>query len=92
MNTLKHTLIKLLRICYPIGQQVHLKAYTQQKCMHLAARRQVEELFFFFCFLGPHVQHMKAPRLEVKSELQLPAYTTATATKDLSCICDLHHS
>ena len=35
---------------------------------------------------------MKVPRLGVKSELQLPAYTTATATQDLSCVCDLHHS
>ena len=35
---------------------------------------------------------MEVPRLGVKSELQLPAYTTATATWDLSNICDLHHS
>ena len=28
----------------------------------------------------------------VKSELQLPAYTTATAMPDLSHVCDLHHS
>ena len=47
---------------------------------------------FFFCFLGPYLQHMEAPSLGVKSELQLPAYTTATARWNLSCICDLHHS
>ena len=35
---------------------------------------------------------MKIPRLGVKSELQLPAYITATATRDPSCVCDLHHS
>ena len=35
---------------------------------------------------------MEVPRLRVKSELQRPAYTTATRTEDLSCICDLHHS
>ena len=35
---------------------------------------------------------MKVPRLGVKSELQLPAQVTATATLDLSHICDLHHS
>ena len=29
-------------------------------------------------FLGPHLQHMEAPRLRVKSELQLPAIATAT--------------
>ena len=31
---------------------------------------------FFFFFLGLHPQAMKVPRLGVKSELQLPAYTT----------------
>ena len=46
----------------------------------------------FFCFLGPHLWHMEAPRLGVESELQLPIYTTATATLDLSCVCDLHYS
>ena len=35
---------------------------------------------------------MEVPRLEVELELQLPAYTTATAMPDLSHICDLHHS
>ena len=34
---------------------------------------------FFFCFLGWHLQYMEVPRLRVKSELQLPAYVTATA-------------
>ena len=35
---------------------------------------------------------MEFPRLGVELELQLPAYATATATPDLSCICNLHHS
>ena len=30
--------------------------------------------------------------LVVELELQLPAYTTATATQYLSCVCGLHHS
>ena len=49
---------------------------------------------FLCCFLGPYLWHMEVPRLEVKSDLQLPAYTTATATAtpDQSCICNLHHS
>ena len=34
------------------------------------------------------LQHMEVSRLGVKSELQLLAYTTVTATRDLS----LHHS
>ena len=46
---------------------------------------------FVFAFLGPHVQHMEVPRLGIESELQLPAYTTATATPDPSHVCDLHH-
>uniref|UniRef100_A0A8D2AHA0 Unconventional myosin-VI n=1 Tax=Sus scrofa TaxID=9823 RepID=A0A8D2AHA0_PIG len=35
---------------------------------------------------------MEIPRLGVESELQLPAYTTATAVRDPSHVCDLHHS
>ena len=46
----------------------------------------------FFFFLGLHPQHMEIPRLGVDSELQLPAYTTATATLDLSSVYVLHHS
>ena len=47
---------------------------------------------FFFCFLGPHLWHMEVPGLGVESELQLPAYTTATVTPDLSHNYKLHHS
>ena len=36
----------------------------------------------FVCFLGPHLWHMEVPRLGVDMELQLPAYTTATAMPD----------
>ena len=51
-------------------------------------------LFFSFCFLGLHQQHMKVLRLGDKLELQLASYDAATATamQDPSCICDLHHS
>ena len=35
---------------------------------------------------------MEVPRLRVKLELLTLAYTSATATRDLSRICDLHHS
>jgi len=51
-----------------------------------------EFLFFFFSFLGLHPRHMKDPRLGVQSERQLSAYTTATAMRDLSRVCNLHHS
>ena len=46
--------------------------------------------FFFFFSLGPHPWHVEVPRLGIKWELQLPAYTTATATRNLSHICELH--
>ena len=48
--------------------------------------------FFFFFILELPVWHTEVPRLVVKSELQLPAYSTAAATWDPSNICDLHHS
>ena len=49
-------------------------------------------LFFLFCFLGLHMQHIEVPRLGVESELQLLVYTTARTTRDLSHICNLCHS
>ena len=40
-------------------------------------------LFIYFCFLGPHLQHMELPRLGAKSvQLLAYPYTTATATLD----------
>ena len=39
-----------------------------------------------FVCLGPQLHHMEIPRLGVKSELQLPAYTIATAMSDLSYV------
>ena len=44
----------------------------------------------YFCFLGPYLRHMEVPRLGVKSELQVPAYTIAT--RDQSYVCNPHHS
>ena len=38
----------------------------------------------FFCFLGPHVQHIEAPRLGVESELYPLAYAAVTAMLDSS--------
>ena len=48
--------------------------------------------FFFclFCLFRPHARPMEVSRLGVESELQLSAY--ATATPDMSHVCDLHHS
>ena len=60
----------------------------------------IRETFFFsfflfnvlFVCLGPHLQRMEAPRLEVELKLQLLAYTPATAMRDPSHICNLHYS
>ena len=46
------------------------------------ARAFFFSFFFFFVFLGLNLQHMEVPRLGIESELQLLAYTTATATQD----------
>ena len=51
----------------------------------------------FFCcclflFLRLYSRHMEVPKLGVPSELQLQTYTTATAMRDASLVCDLHHS
>ena len=46
----------------------------------------------FVCVWGgrQYLQHTEVSRLGVQLELQLQAYTTATATQGPSCICDLH--
>ena len=49
-------------------------------------------LYYLFIYFSFYLRHIDVPGLGVESELQLPAYTTATATADLSSICDLHHS
>ena len=48
-------------------------------------------LFVCFCFSGPQMQHTEVPRLGVKLELQLLAYTTATATPVPGPVWDLRH-
>ena len=53
-------------------------------------RRIFLSLFFFFFFFFLLVR--ATPWLGVESELQLPTYTTATAIRDPSHICNLHHS
>ena len=48
--------------------------------------------FVVVVFLGPHPWQMEVPRLGVESELRQLAYATVTATRDPSCICNLHHN
>ena len=49
-------------------------------------------IYLFLLFFGPHLRHMEVPRLGVQFKLQLLAYTIATAIRDPSCTCNLHHS
>ena len=63
------------------GKSLHLEAKTWSVCVHVHV-----------CFLGPHSWHREVPSLEVESRLQPPASTRATATQDLSQVCNLHHS
>ena len=57
--------------------------------LHFALRVVLDiPVFFFLFFLQPHPRHMDIPRLGVELELQVPAYATATAMLDLSCMCD----
>ena len=59
---------------------------------HCAATGTPNFLIILFTFLGPFQRHMEVPRLGAELELQLLAYTTATAMWDLSCVYDLQHS
>ena len=51
---------------------------------------KILKILIFF-FRAPPAD-MEVPRLGVESELQLPAYITATAMWDLSRVCQLYHS
>ena len=85
----------LLCVCVCVCVCTHAHAHTHTYALH--SLESVSKDFFYLednelSFLGPHRQHMVIPRLGVKSELQLPAYDTATAIRDPSCICNLYHS
>ena len=62
--------------------------HPQQQCMGVLTSSHSCQHFF----LRPYLRHMEVPGLGVESELQVMAYTTATATQDPSHICDLRHS
>ena len=58
-------------------------------CDHLTGYIDRHGVLLLFVFLGLHPGHMEVPGLGIKWEL---AYTTATATPDLSRVCNLHHN
>ena len=63
----------------------HTKISILARCQFLHKKTKylytVVFSFFMLVFLGPHLRHMEVPRLG-EPELQLLAYTTATATPD----------
>ena len=71
-----------------------LKAIHMVILLDFEFHRCISFFFFsvFFWGRGANQRHLEVPRLGGDLELQLPAYTTATATQDPSCVCDLHHS
>ena len=48
----------------------------------LKLNKMLGGVFYFLVFLGPHLRPVEVPRLQVESELQPLAYTTATAMWD----------
>ena len=62
----------------------------KKKSLGLITRTRKDPPFSFFFFLGPYLRHTEVPRIGVESELQLPGHSTATATRDLGHMCDLH--
>ena len=72
----------------PYGPRTHYK-HSSSGAAHMLS--MLVYLFTYFCFLGLHPRQMEVPRPRVESELQPPAYVTATATPDPSHVCNLHH-
>ena len=67
----------------------HRQKTNKKNCEEYLARLIYCNLFFFLCL---HLKNTEAPRLGVKSELQLQAYSVVTATLDRSHICNLCHA
>ena len=66
--------------------------YTVSSCYLFLPTHFYFILFYFICFLEPYLQHMEVSRLGVKSDVQWLTCPAATAMRDLSCICNVHHS
>ena len=95
----------ILKSCYHwVLEERHFECVPSQKwfsffflfvfLVFLGPNLKATLLFCFVCLfvLRLYLRHMEVLRLGVESELQLPAYATATAMPDLSRICDLHCS
>ena len=83
----------------PETSETYTTAYGNTGSLTLHATRELHKLVFLFLNYNNIILLFRVvpvayevPRLGVKSELQPQAYATATATWDLSHVCDLHHS
>ena len=80
-------------MCHRFKEKTHTPSPGLRKHLFFSFSFSLSLSFFFFLvFLGPQPRHVEGPRLGVQSELQLLAYTTAAATQDPNCVCDLRHS
>ena len=70
--------------------------YIMEHCSQLVFyRTHCEKTLIFLLFFfssSQHLKYLEIPRLGIQLEWQLPTYTTAMATSDLSQICDLCHN
>ena len=67
-----------------------LLEYLSLILFHILLTAIIYFFIFIFCCLGLQLRHMEFPSPGVKTELQLPA--TTTAAWDTSHICNLYHS
>ena len=78
--------------------KTHMDSLSNLLCLqiYLIERRAISVSYLMkvtiFLLFRAHLQHMEVPKLGVESDLQLLAYTTATAMPDLSQVCNLLHS
>ena len=74
-------------------RNLHFMLFSIIHSFFIASHKLVKTgFFFFFFFWGLHLRHMEVSGPGVELELQLLSYITATATPDLSLICELHLS
>ena len=91
------TLITWLNNCNPDFKNLSFSASFFTLCLHLhplglwitQPPTPGHWSLFIFLFLGLHLWHVEVPGLGIESELQLQAYSIATAMPDLSCVCNL---
>ena len=75
--------------CWP-GYRSHLFSFAAGQNFNTYQFFFFKFLLFFICLFRAIPRPVDVPRLGVESELQLPAYATATATQDPSHVWDLH--